>query len=681
MRFLAELQLGDERLGGKARSLAELAAAGLPTPAGFVVTDALFRGLCPEPPRVDRVDEATLAQLDRLRAQLLGQPWPAGFEDELAARLAGVRADRFSVRSSFATEDRPGRLAAGVFESRVDVPAERVAEAMRQVLASAIAPSAVAYALADGQPVAAAPVAVLVHAYAAGESEGSAAFVPAADTGARPQIMVRRGQLPAEAGAALAEALAGLAAARGPIEVEWVLVGGGIVYLQARPFVPPPPAAPWPGFRDLDAADPKPDEWCWDQAHNPLPLSLAQAGLVELVDERCHIGIRQRVLGGYLFYRRDDRPLPAQIPCEEAEQYFADLRDSVEARLAAAGSAPALEDALAIFLSAYEPIFGVLQPALGRAHARLRSLLEKHAPAAVALLPELRASVTSVASERLELVRRMAVARPGRERARALADYLARFGDEAGGWDVSFPTYAEEPSLLPEPRAEAAASGVDWLRARDDVEAMLSPGFRPGWRELLDISRRAVALGEADDWLYAKTQAALRRALLAFGRQLVAGGHLAQADDVFHLPLPLARSMAGGMALPADLAAIVEKGRQSWAAARRAPPPSPGTTAGRVVRGIGVGGRAVGRVVRHRPGTRRASAPDAVLVASTLLPTAGLVVETGGLLDHVAAQARERQLPAVVGAAGALAAFTEGDWVLVDGDRGLVVAVAVARPR
>jgi phosphohistidine swiveling domain-containing protein len=68
-----------------------------------------------------------------------------------------------------------------------------------------------------------------------------------------------------------------------------------------------------------------------------------------------------------------------------------------------------------------------------------------------------------------------------------------------------------------------------------------------------------------------------------------------------------------------------------------------------------------------------------VLVADTLLPTelpliqaAALVTETGGPLDHVAAQARERGLPAVVGVAGA-GQLPDGALVLVDADQGLVV--------
>jgi len=99
-----------------------------------------------------------------------------------------------------------------------------------------------------------------------------------------------------------------------------------------------------------------------------------------------------------------------------------------------------------------------------------------------------------------------------------------------------------------------------------------------------------------------------------------------------------------------------------------------------MVRGAGTGGRAIGRVIWHRPELRIPVAVDAVLVAKTLLPTelplinaVAIVTETGGPLDHVAAQARERGIPAVVGADGASSAFGEGDVVLVDADRGVVV--------
>jgi phosphoenolpyruvate-protein kinase (PTS system EI component) len=102
----------------------------------------------------------------------------------------------------------------------------------------------------------------------------------------------------------------------------------------------------------------------------------------------------------------------------------------------------------------------------------------------------------------------------------------------------------------------------------------------------------------------------------------------------------------------------------------------------KAVRGAGTGGRAIGRLAWHRPG-QAANAADTVLAATTLLPTElpliraiAIVTETGGPLDHVAAQARERGIPAVVGAHGASSLFADGDLVLVDGDAGLVVRLA-----
>jgi len=90
----------------------------------------------------------------------------------------------------------------------------------------------------------------------------------------------------------------------------------------------------------------------------------------------------------------------------------------------------------------------------------------------------------------------------------------------------------------------------------------------------------------------------------------------------------------------------------------------------------------VGRIRLHPrpPGGRLGISPDDVVVARTLLPTelplieaGALVVETGGTLGHVAAQARERGIPAVTDASGATSILHDGDLVLVDGEAGLVV--------
>ena len=125
--------------------------------------------------------------------------------------------------------------------------------------------------------------------------------------------------------------------------------------------------------------------------------------------------------------------------------------------------------------------------------------------------------------------------------------------------------------------------------------------------------------------------------------------------------------------------------RDAHAAALADPPPLAIRDDARLggVRGrSGSGGRAVGLVHVHDPSSSSATPvpSGAILVARTLLPTelplvapAAIIVETGGVLGHVAAQARERGLPAIVDAPGAVAAFRAGDRVLVDGDAAVAI--------
>jgi hypothetical protein len=267
MSFLVEFHAADVHLGGKARSVAMLAEQGLETPPGFAISDALFRTLCPAVPEFQHLDQAALDALDGLRGELMRTAWPAGFRDELHARLGAIGVASYAVRSSFASEDLPGQLAPGVYESCGNVPLHDVERAIRQVLCSALAPGAVAYAMAHGEKPAKAPVAVLVHAFVKGDAEGSAAFAP--ERMEEPLISLRRGQLTVETKAALGRSLAVLAGVRGPTEIEWVFAEGRVVYLQARPFEPPAPPAPWTGFDDLPGGAATRTLWRWDASHNP----------------------------------------------------------------------------------------------------------------------------------------------------------------------------------------------------------------------------------------------------------------------------------------------------------------------------------------------------------------------------------------------------------------------------
>jgi pyruvate,water dikinase len=240
------------------------------------------------------------------------------------------------------------------------------------------------------------------------------------------------------------------------------------------------------------------------------------------------------------------------------------------------------------------------------------------------------------------------------------------------------------------PEAPVSGGGeLPWRRVAQAIAERLAPGDRATFATLVQVARSARAAGEDDDWLYARVQATVRAALVRQGERLVASGALASPGDVFWLPFDRVRALASSEspAAPAGLRALVETARSEHARALQDPPELAGSRddATEIARATGVvhgqrasAGRAIGRAVVLRG--RRELDPAAIIVAATLLPTelpllraAGLVVETGGVLDHVAAQARERGIPAIVGARGACAAVADGDWVLLDADAGCLI--------
>ena len=114
-----------------------------------------------------------------------------------------------------------------------------------------------------------------------------------------------------------------------------------------------------------------------------------------------------------------------------------------------------------------------------------------------------------------------------------------------------------------------------------------------------------------------------------------------------------------------------------------------GASGGKVLLEGGVGaspGKAAGRLalVRSREElTAAANAPPPVVLAlhqslvdaASLVPdSAGILVDMGNPLDHLACLAREIGIPMVTGLGTATSALSPGDWVLVDGDRGMVLA-------
>jgi len=136
--------LVQEQVGGKACQLHELAALGLPVPRWFVLTTAATDAIL-DPVRLeiarlaDGGDEADLrARLNGIAATIRTAPWPHAVVEALGTAVREFDGDtRLAVRSSVVGEDGAAHSHAGVFLTRLGVPALSIAGAVRECLMSA----------------------------------------------------------------------------------------------------------------------------------------------------------------------------------------------------------------------------------------------------------------------------------------------------------------------------------------------------------------------------------------------------------------------------------------------------------------------------------------------------------------------------------------------------------------
>ncbi|HVZ86892.1 MAG TPA: hypothetical protein VHG72_07975, partial [Polyangia bacterium] len=95
MSFCVRLtaEAGAEAIGGKARSLLRLAAAGLPVPPAFAVTADLFAALRAGGPALPAslAVPGALAAIGAATAALRQAAWPEGFREDLARELGALQ--------------------------------------------------------------------------------------------------------------------------------------------------------------------------------------------------------------------------------------------------------------------------------------------------------------------------------------------------------------------------------------------------------------------------------------------------------------------------------------------------------------------------------------------------------------------------------------------------------------
>jgi len=214
-----------------------------------------------------------------------------------------------------------------------------------------------------------------------------------------------------------------------------------------------------------------------------------------------------------------------------------------------------------------------------------------------------------------------------------------------------------------------------------------------------------------------------RRLLMELGRRLAALGLLDQAEDVVYLEVEEALGVVEGNGSGADLRGLVALRREAWkrqlkqralprrletrglpalAAATLLAAPElpvengegmvePGASPARHWQGLGCAPGLVRAQVslvsdprRWLDAPRQRGSDSPILVAASTDPgwvllfphAAGLLVERGSVLSHVAIVARELGLPMVSDLGGITASLVDGDWVEMDGRSGLVRRLA-----
>lgn len=521
--------------------------------------------------------------------------------------------------------------------------------------------------------------------------------------------------------------------AAAPALVEYALLAdGGVCFLQVRPGPPDPTprdeAAAWP------APDPQ-RTYLLDHEHNPDPLSAAQISLVQLADElgfrqavrhgylyyRAEAPVSTASVPPSSSSSIPPGPPgpPAGIspsicswpvlgPGELRRRFEEEVVPACEAELApleASLDRVPLPAAIAAYFAVYRRYMGQVAPAIRLARARLDALLWDGLGERLHAHADLLAGPAHLTASRTGQLHTIGGAAQD-EAAAHLAAYQRRFGAYAPCWDVSAPCDDERPERV-RALALAAARGPDPAAAGRQAEsraraAAQSVRERLPWRlrdrfdAHLALAREALGVAEDDDALFFRAQRVVRRALLLRGVDLLSRGLLDEVDEVFELGL------AQVLGPDQDLREEARRNRRlRKESARLLPParfvagrpvwdlpggpllrghPVPGPGAGRI-RGRAVVLRSLAASALLERAERAERTSGAILVLPALLPSwapllcraAALVTDSGGPLCHGATLAREAGVPAVVGTRAATRTIRDGDLVIVDAVRGLVI--------
>lgn len=345
-------------------------------------------------------------------------------------------------------------------------------------------------------------------------------------------------------------------------------------------------------------------------------------------------------------------------------------------------------------------------------------------------LPAVRRILEETASEAVPAALKRSPA--GRAFLTELGAYLEQYGQYSDKWDISYPSWIEDPipvikSLKDyisrpgrDPLAELAGLAAEreelLAQAREHLKRYPQP-VRDRFEFLLKAAQEGTVILE-DHGFYIDFcgRYQVRRVLLELGRRFVEAGALDRPGDVFYLTAGEVREITRAC-LEHGEGASAQLERRQLVVARQTemehfrtipappalgtwppgPPPDdpftrtivkfwgaspPPPTEPNILRGQPASrgtARGPARLIRSLAEAARLR-PGDILVAATTGPSwtplfatvAAVVTDTGGALSHGAIIAREYRIPAVVGTGMATTMIRDGQMLEVDGGAGIV---------
>ena len=294
----------------------------------------------------------------------------------------------------------------------------------------------------------------------------------------------------------------------------------------------------------------------------------------------------------------------------------------------------------------------------------------------------------------------------GRAFLKRFFSFLADYGHRETALTISQGAWKDHPNIvldilkmLATTRIQESDSYQAWKLTRDDLLVHSILGARPVQRQFLKalVNSRALIQIREDTHFYATLALSpVRQVTLELGRRLEGAGGLITAADVFHLrleeleelgqPWPpkeetlahiralVARRQAKREALASTLMidprllAVESRALTGEDVLLSGTPGSPGIASGPVR--IVLDGSEFGKL---QPGDILVAPVTNPAWTPLFLHAAAVVVDTGSSASHAAIVAREYGVPAVMGTLNGTQQLTDGQWILVDGSRGLVL--------